>query len=259
MFAKDQDLNKVGGRVDYYLYVFINMAESTPTVVEAEATEAEVQEVDSIEAPTEVPTEVPSEIPTEEPPKKKRAPRKKKEPTILKTSDPNVEIEVKSRKPGPKKKRIVVYKDDLPPEPITIVEKTRRRGRPKRQPDVITEVEESQRLPTPPKKQPTLRELKKQELDLRFQELQQAAGRPLRQTKRGKVDKRCVSERTEAQIASARRLVELNKARAEERKKSDAQNAAKEVIATLSRTKSMRPKETPEPPRRLTLAELGLA
>ena len=80
-----------------------------------------------------------------------------------------------------------------------------------------------------------MRELKKQELDLRFQELQQAANRPLRQTKRGKVDKRCVGDRTEAQIAASRRLVELNRARAEERKKHDAQRSTLEA----------RPRSTP--------------
>ena len=189
------------------------------------------------------------EVPT----KKKRAPRKK---TILQTEDPNVEIEVKSRKPGPRKKRIVVYKEDLPAEPIVIVEKTRKRGRPKKQLETIVEHEESQRLPTPPKRQPTMRELKKQELDLRFQELQQAVNRPLRQTKRGRVDKRCVGDRTEAQIAASRRLVELNKARAEERKKQDAQNAAKEVISQLSSRKTPAPKQLEVVQRPLTNAEL---
>ena len=101
--------------------------------------------------------------------KKKRAPRKK---TILQTEDPNVEIEVKSRKPGPKKKRIVVYKEDIPEAPIVIVEKTGKRGRPKKQLETIIEHEEPQRIPTPPKRQPTMPELKKQELDLHFQELQ---------------------------------------------------------------------------------------
>ena len=126
--------------------------------------------------PNEEPSEQSSELsndepvePMEEPVKKKRAPRKK---TILQTQDPNVEIEVKSRKPGPQKKRIVVYKEDIPAEPIVIVEKTRKRGRPKKQLETIMEHEEPQRIPTPPKRQPTMPELKKQELDLHFQELQ---------------------------------------------------------------------------------------
>ena len=138
-----------------------------------------------IEESTEKTVELPNDElvePMEAPVKKKRAPRKK---TILQTEDPNVVIEVKSRKPGPKKKRIVIYKEDLPAEPIVIVEKTRKRGRPKKQETVI-EHEEPQRIQTPSKRQPTMRELKKQELDLRFEELQQAANRPLRQTKRGK-------------------------------------------------------------------------
>ena len=189
----------------------------------------------------------------EAPVKKKRAPRKK---TILQTEDPNVVIEVKSRKPGPQKKRIVIYKEDIPEAPIVIVEKTRKRGRPKKQLECVVEHEEPQRVPTPPKRQPTMRELKKQELDLRFQELQQAANRPLRQTKRGKVDKRCVGDRTEAQIAASRRLVELNKARAGERKKQDAQDAAKEVISQLNRKAQPKQTEAAEVQRPLTNAEL---
>ena len=216
-----------------------------------------------VDTPVEEPSEESPELsndepiePIEAPVKKKRAPRKK---TILQTQDPNVQIEIKTRKPGPKKKRIVVYKEDIPEAPIVIVEKTRKLGRPKKQLECVVEHEEPHRLPTPPKRQPTMRELKKQELDLRFQELQQAANRPLRQTKRGKVDKRCVGDRTEAQIAASRRLVELNKARAEERKKQDAQNAAKEVISQLSSRKTpapRQPEEVVEVQRPLTNAEL---
>ena len=70
---------------------------------------------------------------------------------------------------------------------------------------------------------------------------------------------RCVGDRTEAQIAASRRLVELNKARAEERKKQDAQNAAKEVISQLSSRKTP-PQKQPEAAevvqRPLTNAEL---
>ena len=138
-----------------------------------------------------------------------------------------------------------------------IVEKTRKRGSPKKQLETIIEHGEQQRMPTPPKRQPTMRELKKQELDLCFQELQQAANRPLCQTKRGKVDRRCVGDRTEAQIAASKRLDELNKARAEESKKQDAQNATKEVISQLSSRKA--PPKQPEAvqvQRPLTNAEL---
>ena len=92
---------------------------------------------------------------------------------------------------------------------------------------------------------------------MRFQELQQAANRPLRQTKRGKVDKRCVGDRTEAQIAASRRLVELNKARAGNRKKKDAQDAAKEVILQLSRkAPAKQAEEDVQAQRPLTNAEL---
>ena len=228
----------------FFLYPNTNMSEATDQVVVGTQNEE----------PSEQSSELSNVEPMEAPVKKKRAPRKK---TILQTQDPNVEIEVKSRKPGPKKKRFVVYKDDIPEAPIVTVEKTRKRGRPKKQLETILEHEEPQRLPTPPKRQPTMRELKKQELDLRFQELQQAANRPLRQTKRGKVDKRCVGDRTEAQIAASRRLVELNKARAQERKKQDAQDAAKEVISQLSSRKAPATKQPEQISQRpLTNAEI---
>jgi hypothetical protein len=232
----------------FFLHPNTNMSEATTEVVVDTLIE------ESKEETPELSNDEPIEA-IEVPVKKKRAPRKK---TILKTADPNVEIEVKSRTPGPRKKRLIVYKEDIPEAPIVIVEKTRKRGRPKKQLETVIESEEIQRIPTPPKRQPTMRELKKQELDLRFQELQQAANRPLRQTKLGKVDKRCVGDRTEAQIAASRRLVELNKARAEERKKQDAQNAAKEVITQLSSRKTSAPKqpEAVQMQRPLTNAEL---
>ena len=88
----------------------------------------------AVDTPNEEPSGETSELTNDEPVepmeahvKKKRVSRKK---TILKTQDPNVEIEVKSCKPGPKKKRIVVYKEDIPEEPIVIVEKPRKRVKP---------------------------------------------------------------------------------------------------------------------------------
>lgn len=226
------------------------------TAVEPTASE----EVDQVQEEVEIPEQVEIPLPEEEPEEKEivevaplpqKVKRKRKPPTVIPSSDPNVEIEVRTRKKGPAKRRIVVYRDDLSPEPITIVEKSRKRGRPKKNAEVIVEQEApAPRIAAPPSRQPTLRELKKQELDLRFEELQQAAGRPLRQTKRGKVDKRCVAERTEAQIASAKALVERNRARAADRRKSDTQDAVKEVISTLSARKPKKEKaaEAPPPP-----------
>jgi hypothetical protein len=157
--------------------------------------------------------------------------RVRKPPQVLLTDDPNVQVEVRSRKAGPKAPRkIIVYREDIEPERIQIVEKS---NKPRKA--VIEVISEPPKvLPPPPRRQPTLRELKKQELDLRFQELQHAVGRPLRQTCRGKVDQRCISDRTEAQIASVSALVARNKHKAEEKRMSANKASVKEVISELS-------------------------
>ena len=73
------------------------MSEATTEVVVD--TPNEKSKEDSLELSNDEPVE-----PMEAPVKKKRASRKK---TILQTEDPNVEIEVKSRKPGPKRKGLL--------------------------------------------------------------------------------------------------------------------------------------------------------
>ena len=69
------------------------------------------------------------------------------EPKVgIATSDPNIQVIMKSKKKGPNKvKQVVVYREDVPQQEIQIVEKTRRpRGRPKNKQlvNVIKEPEE---------------------------------------------------------------------------------------------------------------------
>ena len=72
----------------FFLYTITNMSATDQVVVDT-----------PIEGPSGDTPELSNDEPMETPVKEKRAYRKK---TILQTEDPNVEIEVKSRKPGPK-------------------------------------------------------------------------------------------------------------------------------------------------------------
>ena len=67
----------------------------------------------------------------------KRAPKE-----TIPTSDENVTVILKTRKKGPKKRVVTVYKEDIPIDPIQIVGKVRRKpGRPRTKPvEVVREV-----------------------------------------------------------------------------------------------------------------------
>ena len=95
------------------------------------------------------PESVEEQDPTPPPSPVKKVKRKytKREPKVgIATSDPNIQVIMKSKKKGPNKvKQVVVYREDVPQQEIQIVEKTRRaRGRPKSKQlgNVIKEAEE---------------------------------------------------------------------------------------------------------------------
>ena len=149
---------------------------------------------------------------------------------------------MRKRKKGPKTQRVVIYEEDLPQPKIQLVTKSRKRGRPVTKAQVEFEkdegidIQEDKIVIDRPdkKKELSARQLKRMELDQRFMELEQAAGRKLRQTKSGKVDKRCVKERSEAQIAAARRLAEYNKEMRKKKAEAASKEAVKEVITELA-------------------------
>jgi hypothetical protein len=198
---------------------------------------------------SEQPGPEPEPAPTKTKAKRKRAPR-----TTIPTSSPEIELELRTHKPGPKKRRVVVYKEDIPRDEITIVEKSRTKGRPAKGPK-ITRVQDGEPEPVTqvgpdviqyhrpsPQVELTAKQLKHLELAQQFATLEQAAGRKLRQTTKGKVDKRCIVERTPKQILSAKRLVDANKLRRLEKQIAERAKTAttvREVIgelATASRT-----------------------
>lgn len=199
-------------------------------------------------------------------PKVKRKPRAK--PPLIQTSDPNVQVEVRRRKPGPRPKKVVVYEEDMPEKKVVIVKKSHKRGRPKETikvevPDFVDPKQSTKQhtkrvrfeedcivVPRPQDgdKQPTQRELKRMELDARFVEMEAIAGKKLKQTVKGKVDGRCKAQRTDRQIAASRALVEHNRLRREEKKMKQNKELVSGVINELSK-QELEPQVEPQIPK----------
>ena len=181
-------------------------------------------------------------------PKRKYTKRQPKE--TIKTSDENVTVLLKSRKKGPKKKQVIVYREDLPVEPIEIVEKVKRpAGRPKKKElvKIVKELDEPDCVvfEKPSKVTMTARELKKMELEVRLLELQGVSGNSnLKLNRKGKVDGRMVKVRTAKQIQATKNLVEMNKMKRLRKKENEKQEilgeqqeVVKNILGTLAQNK----------------------
>jgi hypothetical protein len=186
------------------------------------------------------------------PPAKKQRKRKKPETVIVPTSNPNIVVEMKRRKPGPRVQNVIIYEEDLPQPKIKLIQKSHKKGRPKTKQEVIFEKDQGIDIqedkvvidrPGEHKKPPNARQLKRMELDQKFVEMEAIAGRKLRQNKNGQIDKRSIKERTPAQIAAARRLAEYNKELRKKKAEEKSKQAVKEVITELAVVKEMRDKD----------------
>lgn len=175
-----------------------------------------------------------------DPPKRKRAkavPKKR-----VPTNDPNVEVLVATKRKGkpPKKKVITVYKEDLEDDPVPtqVVIKNKKKGRPREEPDLIEVKEETIVLERPNKKTkpPTKKQLEREENIRRFAELEQVAGRNLKQRKNGSVDLRSVREKTPAQKAAWAALQERNAERRALKKKQEAEKIEQAANAATTAT-----------------------
>lgn len=181
----------------------------------------------------------------------KKNKKKRKNTELIPTSNPNVVVEMKKRKKGPRTQKVVVYEEDIPPPKFKIVHKTHKKGRPKTKSDVIQEKDEGIEMneeeivihrPTK-KKEMSAKQLRRMELDAEFVKMEQISGRKLRQTKSGKVDKRCLKERSPAQIAAARRLAEYNKELRKQKADQKNRETVKDVITELAVTQMMNKKD----------------
>jgi hypothetical protein len=183
------------------------------------------------------------------PTKVKRKYTKRQPKETIKTSDENVEVVIKTRKKGPRKRVVTVYKEDLPVDPIQIVEKVRRKaGRPKKPVvEVIKEQDEEDCIvfQKPTKIKLTTKELKQMELETRLLELQAVSGNSnLKMNRRGKVDGRQSKVRTQKQLDATAKLVEMNKLRRMKKKDDEKQelldeqkHVVKNIIGALNQNK----------------------
>ncbi len=214
--------------------------------------EEEVEETDEEDCQPDEEEEEEEEEQPPPPPAKKQRKRKKPETVIVPTSNPNIVVEMKRRKPGPRVQNVIIYEEDLPQPKIKLIQKSHKKGRPKTKQEVIFEKDQGIDIqedkvvidrPGEHKKPPNARQLKRMELDQKFVEMEAIAGRKLRQNKNGQIDKRSIKERTPAQIAAARRLAEYNKELRKKKAEEKSKQAVKEVITELAVVKEMRDKD----------------
>ena len=194
--------------------------------------------------------------------KKKKAVRRPKQ--VIDTSDENIKVVLKSKKPGPRKKIVYIYKEQIEEEPIQIVEKIKRKaGRPKKEKlvkyvdedgnevknrndskEVVISVGGQKDTPMSEK------ELKVLKLEERLAELESISGKKVLITKKKAIDKRQSKVRSPAQIAAAERLVALNKQRRADKLKNTeeikSKVAVKAVLNELSETAKLTKKKVEE-------------
>jgi len=184
----------------------------------------------------------------------------KKAPKIVSTNDPDINVIVKSRNKGKKpKKQIIIYKEDLEDEDDDkpeIIVKSKIRGRPKIKKIIKyvdkngNEIDDKKNatdviLPLPSKnKDLSEKDIKIIELETRLHELSQISNKTIRSTNKNKPDQRQIKPRSDKQIAQAKKLVELNKMKRQEKQnikdaqlKNTQKNAVKLVISELSNVK----------------------
>ena len=168
-----------------------------------------------------------------------------------------------------------------PTKPVIIKPKKATRGRPKLTPEekkatkvVIKEKriymvkDENGEYKEEKIKPLTERQLKKIELEKKNTELEIEIGKKLARTKKGKVDNRSVKERTPAQIAHSKKLVELNRLRREKKTAEKKNNLDKSIDESVKKSmvkiitapkemiKEVKPEWKPPPPPKKTDKEI---
>ena len=152
-----------------------------------------------------------------------------------------------------------MYREDLPTEPIQIVEKVRKRpGRPRSKP--VVEVTKEVYAPDviaferPTRQNITAKQLRAMELEAKLMELQAVSGNAnLRVNRKGDADGRQSRQRTPAQLAATARLVEATKLRRMKKKDDEKQEpmgehqaVVKNIIGALNQNKVKKVEEENE-------------
>ena len=215
--------------------------EQIPETIQPEPDSDSSEETLADETPDEeVPEDVP-EVPVSPVKKVKRKYTKWQPKPSIPTSDENVTVILKTRKKGPRKKQVIVYKEDLPQDPIEIVEKVRRKpGRPRTKPvEVVKEVDQPEVIvfEKPTQQKITAKQLRAMELEAKLMELQAVSGNSnLKLNRKGGVDGRQSKVRTQKQIDATARLVEANRLRRLKKKDDDKQEVLgeqREIVSNI--------------------------
>jgi hypothetical protein len=172
--------------------------------------------------------------PMEKPVKAKRPRQRKKVIAVVEPSAERTEV-VLSR---PKKRKQVIVYNDAVDEPLEIVHRHRKPGRPASQPKPLYEPAPVGPEVAPPPRL-SARDVKQCELRQQMEELEVLHKRKLAKRKDGSVDGRSLAKRSDAQMESARKLVERNRAarlaRAGESAKAIADATARATIDALAK------------------------
>ena len=185
---------------------------------------------------------------------------------MIKSSDPNIEIEVKKRHNKKPKKKIIIYKEDIESsdEEVEVIYKNKTRGRPKQnkiikyKDDKGDEVDEKLdaekvEIDLTHTKELNSKQIKLLKLQEKITELETVSGKKIRATRKFEVDRRQTSKRTQKQIEATERLILSNKLKREAKLKEKTKEMVNETINELSnkareqQAQAQAPAPEPEP------------
>jgi hypothetical protein len=173
--------------------------------------------------------------------------QKVKDYKMIKSSDPNIEIELKRKNIRKPKKKIIIYKEDIESsdEEVEIVYKNKKAGRPKsnkiikykndKNEDVDDRLDADKvEIDLTHTKDLNAKQIKLLKLQEKLTELEVVSGKKIRGTKKGEVDKRQTTKRTQKQIEATERLVLSNKMKREAKLQTKTKEMVEETIKALS-------------------------
>ena len=180
---------------------------------------------------------------------------------MIKSSDPNIEIEVKKRHNKKPKKKIIIYKEDIESsdEEVEVIYKNKKAGRPKsnkiikykndKNEDVDDKLDADKvEIDLSHTKELNAKQIKLLKLQEKLTELEAVSGKKIRATRKGEVDKRQTTKRTQKQIEATERLILSNKMKREAKLKQTTKDLVNQTITELSNKAKQKQEEQAQAP-----------
>ena len=177
----------------------------------------------------------------------KKKSEKVKDYKMIKSSDPNIEIELKRKNTKKPKKKIIIYKEDIESsdEEVEVIYKNKTRGRPKANRIIKYKNNKNQEvdekldadkieIDLSHTNELNAKQIKLLKLQEKITELEAVSGKKIRATRKGEVDKRQTTKRTQKQIEATERLVLANKMKREAKLKQTTKDLVNQTITELS-------------------------